>query len=90
MATPYDRAIEDGLMDKLSALWREAGLNRKQAATKLGITEASIRYWENGLGFPRTLARLRQCAAICGANLEFKLTAKDGREFTFPAPPPKG
>ncbi len=86
MATPYDRSIEDGLMDKLSELWREAGLNRNQAAVKLGITEASIRYWEHGLGFPRTLARLCRCAAIGGAKLEIKLTAKDGREFTFPTP----
>ncbi len=73
-------------MDKLFELWRKSGLNRSRAATKLGITEASIRYWENGLGFPRTLARLRQCAAISGAKLEIKLTAKDGTEFTFPAP----
>ncbi len=83
MATPYDRKIEDGLLDKLSELWRQAGLNRSQVATRLGVTEASIRYWFEGLGFPRTLARLRHCAVISGAKLEIKLTTKDGTEFTF-------
>ncbi len=83
MATPYDREIEDGLLDKLSELWRQAGLNRNQIATRLGVTEASIRYWFSGLGFPRSLARLRCCAVIGGAKLEIKVTTKDGIEFTF-------
>ena len=83
MATLYDREIEDSLLNKLSELWRQAGLNRSQVATNLGITEASIRYWFNGLGFQRTLARLRHCAAISGATLEIKITSKDGVESTF-------
>ena len=84
MATPYDRAIEDGLIGKLSELWRQAGLNRSQVARKLGVTEGAIRSWSDGLGFPRTLARLRHCAVIADAKLEIKLTTKDGKEFFFP------
>ncbi len=84
MATPYDRAIEDSLIEKLSELRRQTGQNRSQVAAKVGVTEATIRAWENGLGFPRTLARLRRLAFMSGAKLEIKLTTKDGEEFLFP------
>ena len=84
MATSYDRVIEDSLIDKLSELRRQTGQNRSQVAAKVGVTEATIRAWENGLGFPRTLARLRRLAFMSGAKMQIKLTTRAGKEFFFP------
>lgn len=83
MADPYDRAIEDSLFKILTGMRKAAGLNQQALAEMMDVSLVTIWKWENGMNFPRSLARLRKLVETLGAKLEIKVTTKDGVEFTF-------
>ena len=85
MAPLHDRAIEDRIMQCLTAMWESSGETQATIASKLDVSQVTIWQWAVGsMAFPHSLGRLRQLVEIsgAGAKLEIKIT-KDGVEFTF-------
>ena len=67
-----------GFSTTFSALRREAGLSQRQAAAELGISQALLSHYENGLREPR-LEFVAKACAYYGVSADYMLGRSEDR-----------
>ena len=69
----------------LGSLRRERGISQRQAAKDLGVSQALLSHYENGLREPGLSFVVRACDYY-GTSADYLLGRTEQRETAFPAP----
>ena len=74
--------MEEKFAEVFSSLRRESGLNQREAAAELGISQALLSHYENGLREPRLAFVVKACEYY-GVSADYMLGLTEKREDTL-------